>query len=163
MDFSKRFLHWSTNWMKEKITQWDLYPKVVTFTYEGKSAHKSFIGGIISFTVQLITLIILISSTITVFQKGKSSNSINSVAKNLTNDTEKHYFAQNNQVYFALNLYGPNPEKILDESYISLKIEQKGYLINSQVNNIADSSKIIEYELCGDKSPIFINDESKLK
>ena len=64
-----------------------------------------------------------------------------------------HYFARNNDVYFALKLDGPTPEKFLDTSYLTLEIKQNGILRNSQADGAIVSSIPIEYELWGNKFP----------
>ena len=47
--------------------------------------------------------------------------SIYKIAKDLTNDPEKHYFAKNNDIYFTFKLTGPNSERLLDKTYLHFK------------------------------------------
>ena len=157
MSILKRALFWISTWLKEKITLWDIYQKTITFTYNGRSSYQSFIGGSLSVLVQIAVTIIMVLSTITIFQRGKTSTSINTIAKDLTNDPENHYFTQNNQVYFGIKLIGPHPEKLLDKTYLNLQIQQNGLENNSETNIVTSTSKTIDYELWGDKFPIIGN------
>ena len=133
-----------------------IYQKTITFTYNGRPSYQSFVGGSLSVLVQIVVFIIMVLSTVTIFQRGKTSTSINTIAKDLTNDPESHYFTQKNQVYFAIKLIGPNPEKLLDKTYLNLQIQQIGFESND-TNEATSTSKIIDYELWGDKFPIVGN------
>ena len=88
----------------------------------------------------------------TIFSRGKPTTSVTQSFKDLTNDETKHYFA-NDTVYFALNMVGPTPEKMLDATYFTFKISEAHYtkLDNSIGFNVSYTP--IEYELCGDKFP----------
>ena len=57
----------------------------------------------------------------------------------------------NNDVYFAIRLTGPTPEKLLDPNYFNLKIAQNSYKKIS--SGISVNSTAIEYEYWGNKFP----------
>ena len=142
---------WS--WTKENIISWDLYPRTVTFTYDGHSKYKSFIGGVVSLIIDLAVFIITVLSIVMIFQRGNTSTSVNKIAKDLTDDQEKHYFSQNNEVYFAFKLIGPTPEKLLDKTYLLFEIQQNGYTKNNITLGSQTNTIKIEYEYWGSKFP----------
>ena len=57
----------------------------------------------------------------------------------------------NNDVYFAVKLNGPNPEKLFDPTYFNFKIAQMSYIKSS--SGYSAKETIIEYEFWGDKFP----------
>ena len=143
------FLHYG----KSKIIKNDLYPTTITFTYDGQGSFKTFFGGIISILIQLIALIIAIMLISTIFQRGKTAFSFNKVFRDLTYDLTKHYFAGNNETYFAIKLTGPTPEKLLDPSYFSFHVYQSNYIKTNNSQGYSVNSTEIEYELWGEKFP----------
>ena len=61
---------------------------------------------------------------------------------------------QNNDIFFNLNLRGPNPEALLDPTYFDLQINQASYHRNK--NNeygVTANYTRIPYELCGENIP----------
>ena len=48
------------------------------------------------------------------------------IFRDLTNNSEKHYFAKNN-AYFALKMIGPDADKMLDPTYFKFEIKQVHY------------------------------------
>ena len=73
------------------------------------------------------------------------TTSISKTIKDLTNDQTKHCFAKND-VYFALKLIGPTPEKLLDPTILLLEF------IKAATNKVSNSDGYvvswtqIEYE-----------------
>ena len=57
----------------------------------------------------------------------------------------------NNDVYFAVKLNGPNPEKLFDPTYFNFKIAQMSYIKSS--SGFSAKETVIEYEFWGDKFP----------
>ena len=57
----------------------------------------------------------------------------------------------NNDVYFAVKLKGPNPEKLFDPTYFDFKIRQKSFLRTS--SEFSTNETVIEYELWGENFP----------
>ena len=90
--------------------------------------------------------------TITIFQRGKITTSINKVFKDVTNDPTKHYFARDN-IYFAFRLNGPNPEKLLDPTYFKFDILQSKSLKDVNSGGYVITNTPIEYEYWGDRFP----------
>ena len=129
-----------------------MYPTRIGLTYQGDQSFKTLIGGIVSNFIRLGILIIALLLTITIFQRGNVSTGINNIFKDLTNDETKHYFAKNN-VYFALKLYGPHPEKLLDPSYFNLEFLQVNRIKTADSNSFSVLSTPIEYEYWGNKFP----------
>ena len=93
----------------------------MTFTFDGHSSYKTFIGGFLSTIIHLAILVISILSIITIINIKNSFTSINKIAKNVTNDPEKQYFAKNNDFYFAYKLTGQNREKLKPQFFKVLK------------------------------------------
>ena len=101
----------------------------MTFTFDGHSSYKTSIGRFISTIIHLVILIISILSIITILNRENSFTSINKIAKNLTNDPEKQYFAKNNDAYFALKLTGQDREKLKPQFFKVLKNKKLRFLI----------------------------------
>ena len=93
----------------------------MTFTFDGHSSYKTFIGGFISTIIHLVILIISILSIITILNRENSFTSINKIAKKLTNDPEKQYFTKNRDIYFAYKLTDQNREKLKPQFFKVLK------------------------------------------
>ena len=124
----------------------------LSLTYKGKDKFKTLGGGIISIIVKLITFAVALTLTVTVFQRGKSATSINTIYKDLTNDQTKHYFMKDT-IYFGLKLIGPNPEKLLDPTYFTFQIIQMHINKINSPELYTTNSTVIEYEFWGDKFP----------
>ena len=92
-------------------------------------------------------------TTVTIFQRGNTSSSLNTIMKDITGDSQKHYFANNTEVYFAIRLTGPTPEKLLDTSYFKFELVQKSYIKDNSPSGHSSSSTPIEYEYWGDRFP----------
>ena len=82
------------SWTKKQVTSLDDYSKTMSFYINGKESISTFSGGIASILVKTGVLIVAILLSITVFQRGNTTKSINRVVKDITNDSEKHYFAK---------------------------------------------------------------------
>ena len=123
----------------------DLYSTQINFTYNGEDSFKTLFGGVTSNIINLIILIIAILLSITILQRANTSTSTNKSFKDLTNDPTKHYFAKDN-VFFAFALHGPFPDKILDPTYFSFKIQQVEYQKDSSPLGNMVSSTPIEYD-----------------
>ena len=83
--------------------------------------------------------------TVTVFQRGKPTTSINTIYRELTNDETKHYFAKDT-VYFALKLIGPNPEKLIDPTYFTFQIVQNHISKANSLKGYNMNYTVIDYE-----------------
>ena len=90
---------------KTKITNYDLYPKVVNFTCDGDDKFKTFFGGIVSVMIRIVIFVIAILLSTMIINKEKSTFSVTTTQKDLTNDEEKHYFAKKD-IFVGLNLIG---------------------------------------------------------
>ena len=88
---------------------------------------------------------------ITIFQRDNTSTIVIKYYKDRINDSTKHYFAQNKEVYFAIKLEGPNPEKLFDLTYFTFEILQSKYIKENNSEGYSISSTKIEFEKCGDK------------
>ena len=100
----------------------------MTFTFDQNSSYQTLIGVFVSSIIHLVILVISILSIIMILNRRNTSTSIDKIAKDLTNDLEKQYFAKNNDAYFALKLTSLNSQKLLDKSYFTFQIQQNGYL-----------------------------------
>ena len=94
----------------------------------------------------------IISLSITVFQRSNSTFSVNTIFKDITNNNEKHYFAQKD-VYFAFKLRGPNPEILFDKTYFTFELLQISYTRDNSAKGYTSLYTQIPYELCGTKFP----------
>ena len=130
----------------------DLYPTRIGFTYNGKSEVKSLFGGIVSTIIRAIVFLIALMLTITIFQRGNITTSINTIFKDLTNDSVKHYIARDG-IYFAFRLNGPYPEKLLDPTYFKFEILQSSYIKETNSVGYSATTTPIEYEYWGNKFP----------
>ena len=102
--------------------------------------------------IKVSIFVISVSLLITIFQRSNFSFYVSTIQKDLTNDNEKHYFAKND-VYFAIELRGPNPEIILDPTYFTFEILQTNiYKDKSSIANKYNSTKI-QFEFCGNSIP----------
>ena len=129
-----------------KITHSDLYPKTVSFTCDGKEKFHTFFGGIVSIIIRIFIIAIAISLIITIVQRNNSTFSVTTFQKDLTNDSEKHYFAKND-IFFNFKLFGPNPEILLDSTYFNLQIRQYNYFRdNSKYGNSYNYTKKLIYK-----------------
>ena len=138
--------------VKQKIIESDLYPKVISFTWDGKTKFKTFFGGIVALIIRLIVLLIFISLVVTIFKRENLTYTVTNTQKDLTNDSEKHYFAQND-VYFAFYLRGPNPGLLFDPSYLTFEISQISYIIDNSTAGYSVRSTPIPYEFWGSRIP----------
>ena len=91
-------------------------------------------GGIVSAIIKMAVISITIMLSITIFQRGSTTTSINKHFKDITNDPTAHYFSQNNEVYFAVKLIGPTPEKLFDPTYFTFQLLQNSYIKLFQIN-----------------------------
>ena len=114
------------NFQSYSFVSSDMYSKRISLTYNGDDEFKSLFGGVVSTVIRLIVFVISIMLLVTIFQRGKTTQSINKIFRDITNDETKHYFAKDN-VYFAFKLNGPNPEKMLDSTYFNLEFLQVSY------------------------------------
>ena len=147
-----------SGWMKDRIVSNDLFPRTISFTYEGKSSFKTLFGGFVSILIELAILSIIVMLTITIIKRESASFNSYKVIKDISTDLTQHYFAKNKDIYFAIRLSGPNPEKLLDSSYFSFNIYQAEYFKHSSSSSYTNNSKQIEFELCGDRFPYVSKD-----
>ena len=110
------------------------------------------LGGIVSMIIRATVFAIALMLTITIFQRGKITTSINKVFRDLTNDPTKHYFARDN-VYFAFRLNGPYPEKLLDPTYFKFEFLQSSFIKEDNSVGYSVTNTPIEYEYWGEKFP----------
>ena len=75
------------------------------------------------------------------------------MARNLVKDSTKHYIGKGTFA-FAVNLVGPNPEKIMDPRYFSFKIYFNNIVRNPGLEDRVSKRTIIEYELSDNNFPI---------
>ena len=81
-------------WIKGKIKSQDHYSKSINFSFNGNDSFETLFGGLVSVAIKFGVLVISILLTISIFQRGNTSTSVNKIFKNMTNDQEKHYFAK---------------------------------------------------------------------
>ena len=112
----------------------------------GSSEFKTVFGGITSILIKLAVISISIMLAITAFQRGNTSSGVSMIIKDITNDPTKHYFTRNSDVYFAVKLLGPSPEKLFDTSYIKFEIVQNSYIRDNSPQGFSITSTPIEYE-----------------
>ena len=144
------------SWLKTKIIHSDLYPKVVNFSCDDKGKFKTLFGGIVSVMLRIMIFTIAVSLIVEIFSKSNSKFSLTTIQKDLTNDEEKHYFAQND-IFIGLNLIGPNSEILLDPSYFTLQIQQANYVNDNTINGVPQNSSQISYEYWNIDHPQFKN------
>ena len=143
----------STKIIHKGIIISDLFPTNVMLTYNGKDSYKTLFGGIVSIAIQLFALFISIVLMVSIFQRSNSTFTTNKIIKDITYDTTQHYFAQNKDVYFAIRLTGPTPEKLLDKTYFSFNMYQANYKKDNSTQGYSLKYTQIEYELCGSNFP----------
>ena len=119
----------------------------------GSSEFKTVFGGIISILIKLAVISISIMLTITIIQRGNTSSGVSMIMKDITNDPTKHYFARNSDVYFAVKLVEPTPEKLFDTNYIKFELVQNIYIRDNSSQGFSIAPTPIEYEFWGDKFP----------
>ena len=93
------------SWLKTKITNYDMYPKIFNFTCDGNDKFNTFFGGIVSVMIRIFIFVIAILLTVIIINKEKSTFSVTTTQRDLTNDEEKHYFAKKD-IFIGLNLVG---------------------------------------------------------
>ena len=135
-----------------KITHSDLYPKTVSFTWDGKEKFQTFFGGVVSVIIRIFIIAIATSLSVTIVQRSNSTFSVTTFQRDLANDKENHYFAKND-IFFNLKLLGPNPEILLDPTYFDLQINQVSYSRDNSQYGLSSKYKSIPYEYCGDNVP----------
>ena len=81
-------------WTKKQIKSQDQYSKTISFSFNGEDTFSTIFGGITTIIIKVVVLVIAIFLTMSIFQKGNTTTSINKVIKDITNDDEKHYFAK---------------------------------------------------------------------
>ena len=89
----------------------------------------------------------------TVYNRENTTFNINKVIKDITNGQTEHYFAQSKELYFAIQLAGPTPSKLLDKTYLTFSMYQASYIKDNSPAGFSRNLKEIEYELWGDKFP----------
>ena len=94
MNVTKNILVKFGTWTKKKIISQDHYSKTVNFSFNGKDSFSTFPGGITTVIIKVGVLVIAILLTMSIFQRGNTTTSVNKVIKDITNDDEKHYFAK---------------------------------------------------------------------
>ena len=112
----------------------------------------------VSILIELTILSIIVMQTIAIIKRESTTFISHKVIKDISKDITPHYFAKNKDIYFALRLTGPNPEKLLDSSYFSFNIYQAEYIKQSSSNGYISNKTKIEFELCGDRFPYVSKD-----
>ena len=123
-----------------------MYPTQVNFTIKGDTEFKTLLGGVVSAVVRCFVFIAALILSVSIFQRSKVNVSINTVFKDLTYDSEKHYFAKD-KVFFALKMRGPDSDKLLDPTYFKFEFNQVHYELSSNEDGYTYSLAPIEYEL----------------
>ena len=153
MKTTKNILLKVGRWSKKKIKAYDMYPNSVAITYKGKQKFTTLFGGIVSIVISLSLFVVAIVLCIKIFQRANTTISMNNQFKDNTDDTRKHYFSKNKEVYFAIGLIGPNPEILLDKTYFNLQIVQVKFIRDSSPSGFTSISTPIEFEKCGTNYP----------
>ena len=94
MSTSKSIAAYVWWWAKKQITSQDNYSKTVWMSFNGNDSYQTFYGGATTLLIKIGVLIISVLLTISIFQKGNTTTSVNRVIQDITNDPTKHYFAK---------------------------------------------------------------------
>lgn len=109
----------------------DLYAKTITLTYKGNKSFKTVLGGVLSFIIFMIILVMLIIYAVKVFSYGNTQVYTKTLIKELMNDSTKHYIGKNGFAFamtYIDTLTGVlNDNKLDDPSYFVVKLQQATY------------------------------------
>ena len=94
MNVTKNILVKFGTWTKKQIKSQDHYSKTVSFSFNGNDSFSTILGGITTVIIKAGVLLVAIFLTMSIFQRGQTTTSVNKVIKDITNDDEKHYFAK---------------------------------------------------------------------
>lgn len=141
----KKALHRTTNWIKNKVKDADLFPSTVKFTFNGETEFKTLYGGLVSLMIKTVVIIYAISLTVSIFTKSGTSKSVNKLVRDLSYDKTKHFIGKSTFA-FGIKLIGPNPELLLDKTYFNLLVSNTHYVKDVKGGSYNQTLQPIELE-----------------
>ena len=140
------------SWFKHKIKSYDMYSKVITFTYKSEDSYRTLIGGVVSIIIFSIISVQAMGLFMIMVDKKASNSTVNTIVTDLSQDTdilnlenttfqvavEVTYFINETQVNFRGN-----------DSYLSIGFEQNERILEDGI--VAGTSITpINYSICGE-------------
>ena len=138
-------------WIKNKIKSFDSFSESVELSYIGDTKYTTFVGGCTTLTIMLLIVAYGISLSITLFGRGETRTSKNTIFKDLSDSPPTYILNRQNfglAHAFRVNL----TNSVYDESYFNVRYYQVVRTLdesNSFVHNITE----YHTELCDDDYP----------
>ena len=101
----------------------DLYGKSIVLTYEGGDKFKTFLGAYASVAIVSAILVYFILQLRVMFLRDNTTNSKNSLQKELNTDTEIHNIGFNN-INFGMEISYNGVNLLSDPSYFTYTLKQ---------------------------------------
>ena len=112
----------------------DLYGKNIVLTYEGSNKFKSILGGLASLIIYGLILSYFILQLRVMLLRNNTSNSKNSLQKELNSDTEVHNIGMNN-INFGMEIDFNGVNLLNDKSYFTYSINQVSQIYTQSGSN----------------------------
>ena len=103
--------------------RFDLFGKNILLTYEGSSKFRTIIGGLFSFFIYLLILSYVILQLRVMFLRNNTTNSKNSLQKELITNSEVHSIGLKN-INFGIDIDFNGANLLNDKSYFTYSINQ---------------------------------------
>ena len=103
--------------------KFDLFGKNILLTYEGSSKFRTIIGGLFSFSIYLLILSYVILQLRVMFLRNNTTNSKNSLQKELITNSEVHKIGLEN-INFGIDIDFNGFNLLKDKSYFTYSINQ---------------------------------------
>ena len=148
-------------WIRENVTDNDLYARQITFSLQGNDSFKTFAGGLLSFMIVLGMTVITIMLSVVLFKHGDTNKSTKNVIKDSFDNTDHHYIAREGDFAVAKGYISyPSGEigtnLLADETYFTVRFDNIEYTRSNGEYSI--NSRIVEMDYCNDTFP-FSGDE----
>ena len=112
------------SWSKEKIKNLDLFSRSISLTYKGKDTFQTLYGGVISLGIILLCLFYLTRLTIIMFSRADTSNSKNSIQKDILSNEDVYEISKDDFSFVVLLENSDTGKTFFDKSYITTSVTQ---------------------------------------
>ncbi|CAI2385440.1 unnamed protein product [Moneuplotes crassus] len=146
---AKSFLRRISSVFTDRIKGFDMYPKVITFTYKGEDEFKTLFGGIISVIIKVILVLYTYMMVRIMLGRKDTSKSVNTVVHDILNDNDPISLKGTN-FSFAFKVESDTDSSFypIDEpNYFSILLQK--YARNETTNSI--DGKSVSFSLCNDR------------
>ena len=119
------------NYVFAKVKEYDMYGKEINFTYKGDQTYNTFVGGLTSISIFVMSFIYAYLLFNIMISNSNSAKSTNKLVKNLgKNDTRLVLNETNFSIAFSLDDRGSN--LLSDQSLLTIELLQYVWEKNSE-------------------------------